>query len=326
MRPQIWRTVQMKTIDLCIISGFFGSGKTTLLQNILNECSGVKAGVLVNEFGKVSIDGALLKTKGMDMVELTNGSIFCACKKGDFIQTLIDFSKKDIDILFVENSGLADPSEMPSILSQLDAKFERKYKYNGSTCVIDCSSFLVIVETLLAAENQTATASRIILNKTDLISLDDLRKVYEKVRSINTTADIFETTYGKIPAETLMRHQSAPIAERECSNTVDKRPGSLVITAKGTFDPEKLKELAAKAGEISYRIKGFAPTESGWAQVEYSGITAEVYPTEKDPDVDCLTIVFITKKMFALKTIKSLWEEIMGTPACFDLPAQPKAE
>ena len=316
----------MKNIELCIISRFFGSGKTTLLQNILTECSGVKVGVLVNEFGKVSIDGTLLKTKGMDMVELTNGSIFCACMKGNFIQTLIDFSKKDIDILFVENSGLADPSAMPSMLAQLDGKFQRKYQYNGSTCVIDCSAFMVIVETLVAAENQTATASRIILNKTDLISLDELRMVYEKVRSINTTAEIFETSYGKISAKILMQPAPAPIIERECSNTVERRPGSLVITAHGTFEAEKLKQMAAKAGPICYRIKGFAPTESGWVQVEYSGVTAEVYPAEKDPEVDRLTIVFITKKLFALKTIKALWEEIIGKPACFDLPAPVKPE
>ena len=150
--------------------------------------------------------------------------------------------------------------------------------------------------------------------------------VYEKVRSINTTAEIFETSYGKISAKILMQPAPAPIIERECSNTVERRPGSLVITAHGTFEAEKLKQMAAKAGPVCYRIKGFAPTESGWVQVEYSGVTAEVYPAEKDPEVDRLTIVFITKKLFALKTIKALWEEIIGKPACFDLPAPVKPE
>lgn len=68
-----------------------------------------KIGVLVNEFGGVGIDGTLVEREGMHLIEISNGSIFCSCLKGEFVKTLIGFTKLDVDILVVENSGLADP-------------------------------------------------------------------------------------------------------------------------------------------------------------------------------------------------------------------------
>ena len=68
-------------IRLIMLTGFLGAGKTTLLQKILEEYSDQKIGVLINEFGAVSIDSELVEGEGIDMTELSNGSIFCACLK-----------------------------------------------------------------------------------------------------------------------------------------------------------------------------------------------------------------------------------------------------
>lgn len=309
-------------IELCLISGFFGAGKTTLLQNILNGELNLKAGVLVNEFGKVSIDGPLLKRKDVVMTELVNGSIFCACKKADFMQALVEFSRLDIGVLFIENSGLADPSEMPKILRQLEPHLQRPYRYNGSICVVDSTAFMDVLGVLVAVENQVAVASRIILNKTDVVSKGMLAEVRGAVRQINATAEIYETSHGRVSADTLLGTEYSPEAERECSNTVSKRPGSLVITSEGVFEEDKLRELLDASGPLSYRIKGFAPTSSGWRLVEYSGRCAELRPVEPPEGMKVLTIVFIMKKTFALKDLRTLWNEIVGVSAAFDIPLQ----
>lgn len=310
----------MNSIELCIISGFFGAGKTTLLRNILEESLKLKAGVLVNEFGKISIDGILLKREGIEMKELTNGSIFCACKKADFMEALVNFSNYDIDVLFVENSGLGDPSEMPKILEQMTPHFKRPYRYNGSICVVDSTAFLDVLGILVAIENQVVVASRIILNKIDLLTPEKLDEVRCAVRALNPTAELHETTFGQVSAKMLLGTNYLPAAERKCSNTTAKRPGSLVITSKGLFEEDKLRQLLEKTGPLSYRIKGFAPTHSGWKLVEYSGNNITISSAEFREEIQGLTIVFIMKKTFALKDLRNIWNEVMNTPAAFDIP------
>ena len=72
-------------IQLVLVSGFMGAGKTTFLQYILNQQHHKKIGILVNEFGPVGIDGKILKGADAEIVEINNGSIFCACLKNNFV-------------------------------------------------------------------------------------------------------------------------------------------------------------------------------------------------------------------------------------------------
>ncbi|MBR3260906.1 MAG: GTP-binding protein, partial [Firmicutes bacterium] len=114
-------------IKLIMLTGFLGSGKTTLLQKLIDEYAGHRIGVLINEFGAVSIDSELVEGNGIDMTELSNGSIFCACLKDKFVEALVELSGKDIDYLFIEASGLADPANMEDILKGLEKHLDRRY-------------------------------------------------------------------------------------------------------------------------------------------------------------------------------------------------------
>ena len=81
-----------QALQLYLIGGFLGSGKTTFLKHMLENMENRKIGVLVNEFGNISIDGTVVRKQGMEMVELNNGSIFCACLKDSFVKTLKMFA------------------------------------------------------------------------------------------------------------------------------------------------------------------------------------------------------------------------------------------
>ena len=105
-----------QNIQLYLVSGFLGSGKTTFLRNILLQSVGVRVGVIVNEFGSIGIDGKVLHQDGMKLVEINNGSIFCACLKDGFVKTLVAFLEQPVDVLFIEASGMADPSSMEHLL------------------------------------------------------------------------------------------------------------------------------------------------------------------------------------------------------------------
>jgi G3E family GTPase len=65
-----------------LLTGFLGSGKTTFLKRIIDRLANHKIGILMNEFGKISVDGILLQKNGVDIVEINNGSVFCSCLKG----------------------------------------------------------------------------------------------------------------------------------------------------------------------------------------------------------------------------------------------------
>ena len=86
------------------------------MQRLLDAYSDRKIGVIINEFGEINIDAKLVSRDGIEMAELSNGSIFCACIKDKFVDGLIAMSRTDIEYLFIEASGLADPSNMGEIV------------------------------------------------------------------------------------------------------------------------------------------------------------------------------------------------------------------
>ena len=107
-------------IKLVMLTGFLGSGKTTLLQKLIDEYADRKIGVLINEFGAVSVDSEIIDDKGVQMTELSNGSIFCACLKDQFVDALVKLSGRDLEYLFIEASGLADPANMVELLKGIE--------------------------------------------------------------------------------------------------------------------------------------------------------------------------------------------------------------
>ena len=85
--------VEGKT-KLYVLTGFLGSGKTTILLKLLEQLKGHRVGVIQNEFGKLSIDGEILRDGDIKMVELNRGSIFCTCLKLSFVQGLAEMAKQ----------------------------------------------------------------------------------------------------------------------------------------------------------------------------------------------------------------------------------------
>ena len=148
----------MKT-KIVMLTGFLGAGKTTFLSALLDEYRDQRIGIIVNEFGEISIDGPLLEREGILMRELANGSIFCACIKENFLSSLIALSFEPLDYVFIEASGLADPSSMDMILQAIAPKVKNEYAYLGSICIVDGETFLDYYELLPALHRQVAIAA-----------------------------------------------------------------------------------------------------------------------------------------------------------------------
>ena len=101
-----------KKTKLYLLTGFLGAGKTTFLTSVLNDLTGKKVAVIMNEFGKIGIDGPIINKEGIELVEINRGSIFCSCLQLSFVAALIEMADRDMEYVFVESSGLADPSNI----------------------------------------------------------------------------------------------------------------------------------------------------------------------------------------------------------------------
>jgi len=230
------------------------------MTNILGSYSGEKVGMIINEFGKTGVDGALLSQDGIQMQELTGGSIFCACIKKDFLQSLIEMSKQDISYLFIEPSGLADPSEMSRILSDIAPYLDKSYDYCGVVCVIDAETFPKLSTILPALPRQVEYCSAAVINKADLVDEERIAEITQKITEMNPNCEIIVTSYCQLDARALAeRIVPAEKAAQDSTNTVETRLCSYVLKPNGDIPIEDLGKFVEKLLPYSYRIKGFLP-------------------------------------------------------------------
>ncbi len=109
----------------------------------------------MNEFGKVGIDGTIIQKEGMELVEINRGSIFCSCLQLSFVSALIEMADRDMEYVFVESSGLADPSNIGEFLEAVKVAKGDVYDYSGAICIVDGVNFLEQVEDIETVEETT---------------------------------------------------------------------------------------------------------------------------------------------------------------------------
>ena len=240
---------------LFLITGFLGAGKTSFLQHTLKQTS-IKTGVLMNEFGKESIDGITIASKDINMVQLTNGSIFCSCLKTHFIEGLISLINQNLDYIFIESSGLADPSDMGNVLNVVKKSTNTNFDYQGTICLIDGVYFEKELATMVNVERQIKHSHIILINKTDLINPSKLNDIQNKIISINDRAKIYNVKFGQIDLKTLENH-TFHIDEEETTNQEDKRPTTVVLKFKEEPTKETLTHCLKELTPYFFRIKGY---------------------------------------------------------------------
>ena len=214
-----------KTIPVTLLTGYLGSGKTTLLNHILNNQSGYKAAVIVNDIGEVNIDQTLIENNGRSgadsVIPLSNGCICCTLKKDLMkqIQSLIHSEK--YDYIVIEASGICEPAPISRAITQLEgARLDNIVTVVDALRLADefgCGEKLVKsydethhlehrngssvaaseeIERLLVQQIEFCTT--ILINKIDTVTEEQLKTVRSAVEHLQPSAEIIETTFGKI--------------------------------------------------------------------------------------------------------------------------------
>jgi G3E family GTPase len=277
---------------IILITGFLGSGKTTFMKSLLDAYQDNKVGVIVNEFGDTNVDALTLEKEGIIIEELANGSIFCACIKDNFLQSLILLSQRDLEYVFIEASGLSDPSNISQILDTIKPRTVKPYFYKGSICIVDADSFLDLFDTLLAFERQIQYSGAVIINKADLVDQERIDETIEQIRLVNNNIPIYVTSYCVVDipklVESLTDSDELP---KESSNTIDSRPQTFTLKSNTTLSYDNLVKFLNAISASTFRIKGFLETDQGQVLVDAVGENIDIKPWDKKVDEHELVVI-----------------------------------
>ncbi len=195
-------TIPDSRIPVTILTGYLGAGKTTLLNRILMENHGKRVVVIENEFGEVGVDNDLVLHSEEEVFEMNNGCICCTVR-GDLVRILERLLRKrqKFDRIVIETTGLADPSPVAQTFLLEDSLVGR-FKVDAIVTVTDALHLTQHLDDgSPEAAQQVAFADRIILNKVDLVSDDDLNRVEQRIRDINPTAPMEKARDAMVPLD-----------------------------------------------------------------------------------------------------------------------------
>ncbi|KAL1087452.1 hypothetical protein E1A91_D08G188600v1 [Gossypium mustelinum] len=300
-------------VPATVITGFLGSGKTTLLNHILTAQHGKRIAVIENEFGEVDIDGSLVASHSSaseeDIVMVNNGCLCCTVR-GDLVKMLLDLVKKKkdkFDHIVIETTGLAKPAPVIETFCS-DELVSRYVKLDGVVTLVDSKHAMKHLNEVKPrfvvneAVEQVAYADRIIMNKIDLVTEGDLEKLTDKIKHINSIAQIKRAKFGVVDMDFVLGVGGYDLDRIDSAVKVDDSHGgnhhhdthgrhhkdhhhdhlhdsavsSVSIVSEGTLDLDEvddwLERLMEEKGVDLYRMKGVLSVNGSDQRYVFQGV------------------------------------------------------
>lgn len=282
-------------IPLTVVGGFLGAGKTTVVNRILGRFTSVRAAVLVNDFGSVNIDAALIAAHQGETIALTNGCVCCSIG-GDLTEALIRVMSRTPapEWIVIEASGVSDPWRIAQV-GLADPELE----LDGVVVLVDAATFRehaadpLLRDTLM---RQLAAADLLVINKRDLVSDDALRTLREWIAEVAPGTPILEAAHADVPFEALTGLATTRCVLAGSALTIEHstRFEAAVLPCGGRFSASRLRALLARMPAGVLRAKGILATDEADAAVlQFSGRHGSLRPIEGPPPGRAARVVAI---------------------------------
>lgn len=189
-------------IPVTAVTGFLGSGKTTLIRELLRRPEGANTAVVINEYGEVGIDDALLRASSDATVLLGNGCLCCTVRTDlqESLRTLFaDRARGAVPSfrrVIIETSGLADPAPLLQTFAS-DRALGEEFHLQALVTVVDAVSGAGNLDRMVEARHQVALADRILITKTDRADAAAVARLTKRLREFSG-APIATASHGAI--------------------------------------------------------------------------------------------------------------------------------
>jgi G3E family GTPase len=255
---------RVQSIPVIALTGYLGSGKTTLLNHVLRT-PGARIGVVINDFGDLNVDAALVTGQVDEPASIAGGCICCLPDEGGLDEALSKLAdpRLALDAIIVEASGLADPLAISRMIrfSGVD-----RVRHGGVVDVIDAATHFDVVDHDGIPPARYGAASLVVVNKLDQV--DDraavIARVENRVRERNPDAFVVGAIAGRVDpallydvaehAETVGQLSFRELLIDDHHHHV--HAASVTATSVGGIDPGALIDLLEQPPSGVYRLKG----------------------------------------------------------------------
>jgi G3E family GTPase len=276
-------------IPVTVVGGYLGAGKTTLVNHVLRHAEGRRIVVMVNDFGDVSIDAALIAAREGDTLTLANGCVCCSIGGDLFAAFDCAIGRAErADAILIEASGVAEPDRIADF-----ARAEPELGLDSIAVVVDGAA----IETLAAdryvgrtVARQLAAADLLILNKTDLVAAADRERLRHALAAAAPRATLVETERAAIDLDLLLGAE--PVSAFSCATPATSAVDHEAMFARWSHtgpafaDETALRARLAELPSSIHRLKGFARLAREDATVLVQVVAGRVEVTPGVPPAD----------------------------------------
>lgn len=230
-------------IPLTVLGGFLGAGKTTLLNHLLNTSSGRRIAVLVNDFGPINVDAALVAQHDGDTISLTNGCVCCSMGSG-LDAALIRVLARDPapEWIVIEASGVSDPGRIAQV-----GISDPMLQLEGVIVMVDAEQILSLADDPLLSDTvtrQITAADLLVLSKTDLVKSDQVSKIKNELAQRFGNLPLLQANQGQVPITALMD----AVAQSKAMLPSDVNAHASLIKQPSAIDPDHPFESGSWVG------------------------------------------------------------------------------